>query len=132
MDKITRSALLRDGVAFGALALFAGCEPAAVGVVGRAAAAMLDPKSTTAAHVPQEQRVAIVRRLRDGAKRAFMEAYRKKAADSGSAELLDFFLIEKAAYELAYEAANRPAWVSIPIRGLARLTARVLPARSGR
>jgi maltose alpha-D-glucosyltransferase/alpha-amylase len=97
-----------------------------------AAAAMLDPKSTTAAHVPQEQRVAIVRRLRDGAKRAFMDAYRKKAADSGSAELLDFFLIEKAAYELAYEAANRPAWVSIPIQGLARLAARVLPARSGR
>ena len=97
-----------------------------------AAAAMLDPKSTTAAHVPQEQRIAIVKRLRDGAKRAFMEAYRKNAANSGASELLDFFLIEKAAYELAYEAANRPAWLSIPIQGLARLTARVLPARSGR
>src|SRR5204863_174409 len=69
-----------------------------------AAAAMLDPKSTTAAHVPQEQRIAIVKRLRDSAKRAFMEAYRKNAADSRSSELLDFFLIEKAAYELAYEA----------------------------
>jgi maltose alpha-D-glucosyltransferase/alpha-amylase len=97
-----------------------------------AAATMLDPKSTTAAHVPQEQRTAIVRRLRDGAKRAFMDAYRKNASDPGSAELLDFFIVEKAAYELAYEAANRPAWLWIPIRGLSRLATRVLPARSAR
>ena len=52
--------------------------------------------------------------------------------DAGSSELLDFFLIEKAAYELAYEAANRPAWISIPIHGLAQLAARVLSPRSGR
>jgi len=97
-----------------------------------AAATMLDPKSTTAAHVPQEQRVAIVRRLRDGAKRAFMDAYRKNAGEAGNSELLDFFVIEKAAYELAYEAANRPAWLWIPIRGLARIAARVLPSRSAR
>ena len=97
-----------------------------------AAATMLDPKSTTAAHVPQEQRTAIVRRLRDGAKRAFMDAYRKNAAEPGNSELLDFFVIEKAAYELAYEAANRPAWLWIPIRGLARLATRVLSARSAR
>ncbi len=32
--------------------------------------------------------------------------------------LLEFFLIEKAVYEIFYEAANRPAWVSIPIRGV--------------
>ena len=38
-----------------------------------------------------------------------------------NADLLDFFLIEKAAYELAYEAANRPAWLPIPIKGLADL-----------
>jgi maltose alpha-D-glucosyltransferase/alpha-amylase len=97
-----------------------------------AAATMLDPKSTTAAHVPQEQRVAIVRRLRDEAKRAFIDAYRKNAGDPGNSELLEFFVIEKAAYELAYEAANRPAWLWIPIRGLARLAARVLPARSAK
>jgi len=97
-----------------------------------AAAAMLDPKSTTAAHVPQERRVEIVTRLRDGAKRAFMEAYRKSAGNAGATELLEFFVIEKAAYELAYEAANRPAWLSIPIQGLARLAARVLSPRTGR
>ena len=71
-------------------------------------------------------------RLRDGAKQAFLDAYQESAGEAGSGELLDFFLIEKAAYELAYEAANRPAWLSIPIQGLAQLAARVLPARSGR
>jgi maltose alpha-D-glucosyltransferase/alpha-amylase len=37
--------------------------------------------------------------------------------------LLDLFLIQKAAYEIAYEAANRPGWLSIPVRGLLALVA---------
>ena len=32
--------------------------------------------------------------------------------------LLDLFLIQKAAYEIGYELANRPAWLAIPVRGL--------------
>ena len=32
--------------------------------------------------------------------------------------LLTLFLIEKAAYEIAYEAANRPAWIDVPLHGL--------------
>jgi maltose alpha-D-glucosyltransferase/alpha-amylase len=35
--------------------------------------------------------------------------------------LLDFFLIEKALYEVAYELANRPSWVPIPVTGLIEL-----------
>jgi maltose alpha-D-glucosyltransferase / alpha-amylase len=35
--------------------------------------------------------------------------------------LLDLFLIQKAAYEIGYEAANRPGWLSIPVRGLLAL-----------
>jgi maltose alpha-D-glucosyltransferase/alpha-amylase len=42
------------------------------------------------------------------------------------AALLDLFLLEKAAYEICYEAANRPAWLPIPLRGLAEIAARVL------
>ena len=38
--------------------------------------------------------------------------------------LLDLFLIQKAAYEMQYEAANRPAWLSIPIRGLLHIIGR--------
>ena len=38
--------------------------------------------------------------------------------------LLDTFLIEKAAYELAYELNNRPAWVWIPLLGIITLLGR--------
>jgi len=34
---------------------------------------------------------------------------------------LNLFLIEKAAYEICYEAANRPAWLNVPLFGLAQL-----------
>ena len=42
--------------------------------------------------------------------------------------LLDLFLLEKAAYEVNYEAANRPAWLLIPLSGLTRVARRVLHA----
>src|SRR6202034_3633174 len=37
-------------------------------------------------------------------------------ADVG--ELLDFFRLEKAVYELSYEVNTRPSWVDIPARGI--------------
>jgi maltose alpha-D-glucosyltransferase/alpha-amylase len=40
--------------------------------------------------------------------------------------LLDLFLVEKAAYEIAYEAGNRPGWIDVPLHGLARIAARLL------
>ncbi|MCE9611678.1 MAG: putative maltokinase [Chthoniobacter sp.] len=35
--------------------------------------------------------------------------------------LLDAFLLEKALYEVAYELNNRPAWLGIPLRGIAQI-----------
>ncbi len=35
-------------------------------------------------------------------------------------KLLALFLIEKAAYEVSYEAANRPTWIDVPMHGLVR------------
>ena len=32
--------------------------------------------------------------------------------------LLDFLLLEKAIYELGYEADNRPDWIDVPAQGL--------------
>ena len=32
--------------------------------------------------------------------------------------MLDFFLLDKAVYELGYEASMRPGWVDIPARGI--------------
>ena len=36
--------------------------------------------------------------------------------------------MEKAAYEICYEAANRPAWLGIPLDGLARIADRTIAA----
>ena len=41
--------------------------------------------------------------------------------ESELANLLDFFLLEKAVYELGYEVNNRPGWVDIPARGIIEL-----------
>ena len=65
---------------------------------------------------------------------AFLAAYREVHAESahpwvtklGEPALLDLFLIEKAAYEICYEAANRPAWIGIPLHGLKRIAAGIV------
>jgi maltose alpha-D-glucosyltransferase/alpha-amylase len=64
------------------------------------------------------------------ARHHFLEGYAKSAAGLESVPadgqslgaLLELFLIEKALYELRYEAANRPDWIAIPLRGLLELT----------
>jgi maltose alpha-D-glucosyltransferase/alpha-amylase len=38
--------------------------------------------------------------------------------------LLDFFLLEKALYEIEYELTNRPAWCHVPLDGLSRILQR--------
>ena len=35
--------------------------------------------------------------------------------------LLRIYELEKAVYELRYELANRPDWVSVPVGGIVRL-----------
>jgi maltose alpha-D-glucosyltransferase/alpha-amylase len=40
------------------------------------------------------------------------------AGDTATGILLDVLLLQKATYELTYELGARPAWVSIPLRGL--------------
>lgn len=62
---------------------------------------------------------------------AFMHSYRQSAdgwdvsgtdtADS----LVKLFLLEKVAYEIVYEAANRPAWLPVPLQGLVKLAERL-------
>jgi maltose alpha-D-glucosyltransferase/alpha-amylase len=60
---------------------------------------------------------------------AFLGAYRETIAGCASypedeaeaARLLDLFLLEKALYEICYEAANRPLWLRIPLKGVTGL-----------
>jgi maltose alpha-D-glucosyltransferase/alpha-amylase len=40
-------------------------------------------------------------------------------ADRAEADrLLNLFMLDKALYEISYEAANRPTWLRIPVAGL--------------
>ena len=96
-----------------------------------AAATAIDPKNVVASRVSPGRRQRLVARLREGSEAAFLAAYRDAVtglSDMGGDDLLDFFLVEKAAYEICYEAANRPAWLAIPVSGLARIAARLLAA----
>jgi maltose alpha-D-glucosyltransferase/alpha-amylase len=75
----------------------------------------------------------VVRALADAWRRAteqaFLEAYRETVARCPSypenpleaGRLLDLFLLEKALYEICYEAANRPDWIGIPLKGVTSL-----------
>jgi maltose alpha-D-glucosyltransferase/alpha-amylase len=53
----------------------------------------------------------------DWSRRRFLEAYEAAAAGTGGEELLRLLLLQKVFYEIGYEAANRPGWLSIPVRG---------------
>lgn len=44
--------------------------------------------------------------------------------------ILDLALLEKAAYEVCYEAAHRPDWMAVPLRGLLRVAQRLLSPES--
>ena len=81
------------------------------------------------AHVADPQRDAFLRTFVEGAAQCFLAAYAEVVAGrgcrGGTDDLLRLFLIEKAAYEIGYEAANRPAWIDVPLHGLAQLVAQV-------
>jgi len=54
------------------------------------------------------------------ARDAFFAAYGEVA----DADLLRAFEVEKACYEIRYEANNRPDWAWLPLQALERLVAR--------
>jgi maltose alpha-D-glucosyltransferase/alpha-amylase len=66
--------------------------------------------------------------------REFLSSYQQALAQrpeavikaDAAAVLLNLFLLEKVAYEVVYEAANRPNWLSTPLRGMAALVRRLL------
>ena len=94
-----------------------------------AAATTLDPKNVVASRLSPGRRQRLMTRLREGAEKSFLGAYREAVTglpSMGGPSLLDFFLVEKAAYEVGYEAANRPAWLAVPVVGLARVARRLL------
>jgi maltose alpha-D-glucosyltransferase/alpha-amylase len=94
-----------------------------------AGAALHEGKGVATAPSDESQRDTLIAEFRRRATQAFLKQYwaaRGGADGAGDRALLDLFLIEKAAYEVAYEAANRPAWIGVPLAGLATLAARLL------
>ena len=76
----------------------------------------------------------IIERFRQVSENGFLSAYvqaseqlpRGAATPQARAALLDLFLLQKVGYELSYEAAHRPGWLGVPLRGLAGLAARLI------
>ncbi|HEY3700147.1 MAG TPA: maltose alpha-D-glucosyltransferase, partial [Spongiibacteraceae bacterium] len=71
-------------------------------------------------------RADLLQRFREMSTNAFIAEYFRATADlparwsdAAAAALIDLFVLEKAAYEIVYEATNRPDWLSVPLRGLA-------------
>ncbi len=66
---------------------------------------------------------------RDRAVAAFLAAYREVMTDrrlwpadpDAARRMLDFFLLEKAIYEIEYELAHRPDWLRVPLTGMLRI-----------
>ncbi|MGH7117559.1 MAG: putative maltokinase, partial [Acetobacteraceae bacterium] len=83
----------------------------------------------------EERRAELLRHFLTAASTSFLEGYRAAAAAAdhkwvpgirSAKALIELFLIEKAAYEINYEAGNRPTWIGIPLRGLLTLARRLL------
>ncbi|EJB06230.1 trehalose synthase [Rhizobium leguminosarum bv. trifolii WSM597] len=83
-------------------------------------------------HENEVRREAIARFGRQ-AEEAFLDAYSQAVSASKALDMppdqrrrvLDAFLLEKAAYEIAYEARNRPKWLPIPLSGLTEIVSRL-------
>ena len=81
-----------------------------------------------------DRRRVLLEQFSARARDRFISSYREEIAkapqaladDKTESALIDLFLVEKAAYEIRYEAANRPSWLVLPVRGLAALAARLL------
>jgi maltose alpha-D-glucosyltransferase/alpha-amylase len=81
-----------------------------------------------------QHRLAVTQAAEDWqqlARTKFVDGYRSAAeglsshpGDEDADRLLRLFLMEKVLYEIAYEGANRPSWINIPLGGLLRLLGR--------
>jgi maltose alpha-D-glucosyltransferase/alpha-amylase len=66
----------------------------------------------------------VARQWRDLSVARFLAAYGEAIAGGAEAiddDLLRLFILQKALYEIGYEAANRPSWVATPVRGVLAL-----------
>jgi maltose alpha-D-glucosyltransferase/alpha-amylase len=92
------------------------------------AAAVAQRSAPAASETSQEQAAANYAEFRSLSVEAFLDGYSEESEGKGGRHdpLLDLFILEKAAYEVVYELANRPDWVGVPTAGLARVARRLI------
>ena len=90
------------------------------------------PAAHASPQIAHERRDKLLTQFRREATTAFLLAYwhsvkGAKSLGLGPAkeQLLNLMMLEKAAYEISYEAANRPDWLAIPLRGFAAVADRL-------
>jgi len=84
--------------------------------------------------LPGEGAETLLSSCRDTAARAFVAAYRSAVAglseplvaDDAFLPLVALFELDKAAYEVVYEAANRPEWINVPLEGFVAAARRLM------
>ncbi|WP_085725222.1 maltose alpha-D-glucosyltransferase [Pseudomonas sp. R37(2017)] len=100
-----------------------------------AAAMAINVQSVDNTEAADAARLRVTERYLSEARQAFVDAYRLAAASlahawqdpEGEDAALALFGLEKAAYEVAYEAENRPTWLPVPLHGLYGLLSGLKP-----
>ena len=96
-----------------------------------AAASIAGPEEDASPVPVRERRQGLLETFRREATQAFLQGYGQAYPGGPDTEgrrggsLLDLMLLEKAAYEISYEVANRPKWLAIPLRGFNALVDRL-------
>ena len=91
-----------------------------------AAMAIRNVQTSDASEEAAQARARVAKRYLHEARQAFTQAYRDATRElphawhdaQGEDAALQLFSLEKAAYEIAYEAENRPSWLAVPLHGL--------------
>jgi maltose alpha-D-glucosyltransferase/alpha-amylase len=97
-------------------------------------AASADMNREVVNEVDDERQRELITRFIELAEPAFLDAYFEaveaseplKRANQSRDQVLDLFLLEKAAYEVAYEVRSRPHWLPLPLAGFSAIASRLL------
>ena len=97
-----------------------------------AAASFELPENNASPQAVRERRERLLTQFRRESATAFLRAYwhsvkgtQRLGLGPAKEPLLNLMMLEKAAYEISYEAANRPNWLAIPLRGFAAVANRL-------
>jgi maltose alpha-D-glucosyltransferase/alpha-amylase len=101
-------------------------------------AASADLDREVVSEVDDARHDALVARFIEMAEPAFLDAYFEATQNSDElripeearSRILDLFLLEKAAYEIAYEVRSRPHWLPLPLAGFSAIASRLLETTS--